>query len=444
MSFRSAIFDGVWHDRATMKCALAIAVLVAAGSASAQPGTLTLEQAMRRGVDVAEDVAIAHARREQADAAIGRERAALFPTVTATGSYTRRAAEVTRDVDGMEVVVQSANAFGGNVTVVAPIFDGKVYPLIRAARRSRDAATLDERESRRRATFDTAAAYLVALGAEQIVQAAVQRRDFAKARQREVSARVDAQLVGRNDLTQADLELANAELEVITGTSALDEAYQQLAFWTGAAVSGPLVAPTWLYDRAAKAGAPAVDRERPDLAAARTRIAAAAEEAREPGRRLWPTLDFTGQVRFTNEPGLSGRNVDGFVGLVATWELWDGGTRAADSRDRAHAVDVAKLEATQVERQARAEVAAAHARLRGAQASIVVAESVGAAAARHAGEVSILYGKGLVRALEVVDAGARKFDADVALVRARVELAVAYLAVVDAAGGDPLEGAPRQ
>jgi outer membrane protein TolC len=424
----------------------ALAVVVAAGSAAAAP--LTIDEAVRQALATSEDARSAHVRTEQADADVSAARSAFFPTVTLNGSYTRRQREVTRNVGGEDITIQSHNALGGNVTATTTLFDGRAYPLLRAARRAREAAALDEKEQRRQVAYAAAASYLVALGQERVVDAAVRRHELAVARERDVSARVDARLVSSNDRTQAQLEVATAKREVVEARAALALAYADLSWWTGGDVTGPLVEPTVLLTAAQQPtpeiGALAGDaqRTRPDLAAARQRIVVAKENAAEPGRRAWPTLDLTGQYRVTNEAGLSGNNTDWLVTLSATWELWDGGRRAAEGRARALDVELARIEASAADRKTKSELRAAMAKLRGAQEALPPAEEVAAAAAKHTDEVAILYGQGLARALDVVNAGAQRFDAEVALTQARLDLAAAWLELSLAAGMPAPGGAP--
>ncbi|HUQ00881.1 MAG TPA: TolC family protein [Kofleriaceae bacterium] len=414
------------------------AVILSASPVAAAP--LTLEDAVQQALVTSEDARSASARRAQAEAEVAVARSALFPSLTLNGSYTRRQNEVTRNVGGEDVTIQSHNALAGNVTVAATLFDGRAYPLLRAARHARDAAALDEQDRRRQIAYAAAASYLVALGQERVVDAAVRRQEFAVARRRDVSARVDARLVSTNDRTQADLEVATATREVAEARAQLELAYADLTWWIGADVSGPLVEPAGLMADA-RGTAPGLDtlavdaqRQRPDLAAARQRIEAARETAKEPGRRVWPTLDLTGQYRFTNEGGLSGNNADWLVTLGATWELWDGGRRAAEGRVRAIDVELARIDSAAADRKSKSELRTALARLHGAQAALPPAEEVATAAARHTDEIAILYAQGLARALDVVDAGARRFDAEVEVTQARLDLAAAWLELSLAAG----------
>jgi outer membrane protein TolC len=418
----------------------ALAALAEDAPPAATPG-LTLEAAVAKSLAISEDVRIARARRVQADAGVGKARSALLPNLSAIGTYTRRSREVTRDVGGEQVTVQSENALGGNITLSSNLFDARAFPVLSAAKRAREAAKLDETDQRRRTALATADAFLVALGLERIAEAAAERRAFAEARRKEVAARVEAQLTGRNDLTQTELEVATAERDLTAARLAVVEAYVQLAYLIGEPVVGPLAEPTTLY---AEATAPVDDpgdvKNRPDLAAARLRVRAAAEAAKEPARRMYPRIDVFGQTRFTNESGLSGRSTDWSAGVTATWDIWDGGERAADAQAAEAEVEIREAEADRAMRLAAAELESAVQRLRWAQADIAAATTAAEAANRHAQEVAVLYAQGLVRALELTDAGARRFDAEVALVRVRIGVASAYLEMIAAAGGNPVPG----
>lgn len=419
-----------------MQYRIAVACVVTgvtlAGVARGEP--LTLEAAVRKGLTVTEDVKIAQAQRAEADAGVAKARAALLPDLVASGTYTRRSGPVTRETGGETITVQTANALSGTVTASSTIFDASAVPLLHAARRERDAAALDVKDQQRRTELVIASAFLTALGDERIVSAATDRRDLAKVRRDETSARVENQLTGKNDLTQAELELATAERDLAAATGALADAYAELSYQIGEPVTGPLAEPTWLYELATSSADPTGTATRPDLAAARVRIDEAVEAAKEPERRWLPVLGVFGQVRFTNEPGLSGRNADWSVGVTATWTLWDGGERAADSRVAEARVDIARIQAEGAERLANAEVSSAAIRLRTARTDVTASQTQAEVAARNADEVTALYGQGLVRAFEVSDATSKKFAAEVAKVQATIGLAAAYLDLAAASG----------
>ena len=425
---------------ASFRTAIALAGVLLATRAAAQPAaragedpTWTLELAIARAIEKDEDVVAAEARREGASARVDRARSALFGELTVTANATRRAREVTRDIGGVETTITSAYAFGAQAAATLPLFDRRARTSLRQVRLEREAAGLDEQETRRRIGLEVAASYLAALGAEQVVAAAERRASYATARLADARARSTAGLESSSDATGAELELATAERERATAEAELGVAYQQLGFLVGAEVTGPLAEPATLLAAASVGDAP--EGKRLDLAAVDLRVDAADAAARVPRAAYWPTLDLAGLFTVDNEPGFTDEYYDWSVALVATWDLWDGGARAAEARELEATAKAAAAEAAGQRRAAKTDVEVARTRLGGARAALVAAERAAAAAGKYADEVAILYAQGLTRALEVTDASQRRFEADVALVEARFAVGVAYLEELAATGG---------
>jgi outer membrane protein TolC len=445
--------DGVGARRGAPcgRGALALIALGAlAGRATAGPAAATADQPLALGAAVKaalatnERAGIARADRDAAAAGVDRAHAALLPSVVATGTYTRRSHEVTRDLGGgSTAVIQSLDALSGNVTASMSVVDLRAWPLLRQARLTRDAAAADEHQVRRQLAFDVATAFLAVLGQEEVLQAAERRRDFAVASLTVAQGRAGAGIASGNDVTRARVEQASAERDAIDARAALEVARAELGYLIGRPVDGPLAAPRTLFARAeapppdGAAIADAARTKRPDLVAARLRAGAARAYADEPARRVWPVLGVAGQVRGTNETGLAGRTYDWSVALTATWTLWDGGARKADARDRDAQAQAQTLTAQADERRIATDVAQALARLRGAQAALVQAQAAADAAGKNADEVASLFHQGLTNALTVADAGTQRFSAEVALASARFEVASAWLQLAAAGGVDP-------
>jgi outer membrane protein TolC len=430
-----------WGSRGLVAVCLLAAVPAAAEQA---PAAIDLEAALARAVARNERARIADSQAAAAEARLSRARAAFLPELTLAGTYTRRAQATTREVAGETVTVQSQNALAGSLSLGVSLFDARNFPLHRQARLERDAARLQALDDKRRVAFDAADAYVAALGLEQVVTAAERRLTQARAAEEDARRRVAAQLVSSNDLTRAELERTTAERELTAARADLDTGYLQLGFLIDAEIRGPLVAPAALLETAA---APAADvaalvaearRRRLDIAAGHKRAAALHAFADEPQGRLWPSLSALGQLRATNEAGLSGRDTDWSVALTATWILFDGGERYAERRERLAEASGAAAEATAAERQIDIEVRSAVVALGRSQAAVAQAEAVVAAAQKNAAETIALYRQGLARALEVADANAQLFEAEVALARERYGMAVALLALRVALGVDPL------
>jgi outer membrane protein TolC len=412
---------------------VATGVLAGSGLAHAQ-AQLTLEQTVGLTLERDERARIADQELRAAEAQTARARAFFFPDVTASGSYTFR---------GNPGEFQDRNVLTGALTLGVTLLDLRGVPLYRTATLQRDAQRLERIETRRVLAFEAADAYLATLGQQAVVEAAQHRLDFARENLADARGRVAAQLASSNDATRAELELATAERELRRAEGDLDAARLALGWLLATDVSGPLAQPEALLGAAASpAGDPAVlvteaQSRRLDLAASQHRVQAARAFAREPLQRWWPTFNLTGQTRYSSEEGFTGKNTDWSVSVNAVWQLWDGGERSAERSERLAQAEVSELRRQQEARSVALQVRTALSALERARGTVAQAEAAVVAARRNVEETRTLYKQGLARALEVSDASARLFEAEVALARERYGLALAMLDLRAALGLDP-------
>ena len=418
----------------------------ASGSASADRSgvALTFERAVAMAVARDERARIADEELEVAEAQVDRARAFFFPDVTASGGYRFR-----RD-PGM---FQERNVLTGQLSVGLTLFDGRGIPLLRAARRLRDASRLDRLEVRRQLAIDAASAYLSTLGAQAVVEAARSRVGFARESESDARGRVEAQLASANDATRARLELATALRELRSAEGDLATSRLHLGWLIGAEV-GALAEPEALLAAAAAPGAtapggpataapaPATAGERLDVRAARLRVESARALAEEPLWRWAPSLSLVGQADWSSVANFTGKSTDWFIGVNALWTLWDGGERGADRAARLAEARAAGLQVDRQLREVNLEEETALVALATARSATAEAQAAVDAARQNVEEARILYREGLARALEVADASARLFDAEVALARERFGLGVALIELRAARGLDPLGAQP--
>lgn len=384
-------------------------------------------------------------RSRAAQARVGRARASLLPDVRVLGDYTRRSYETLRVVEGATYTIQSRNGLEGRVVLDQPLFDAQAWPLLAQARRERDAAAHEALDAKRQLAYDTAQMFLTALNTEQVTQAAAQRLDLARQNHDEIRVRFDAQLVGSNDVTRSQLEVASAERAVVDARGVARIARLSLADLLGTPAVDSLVVPAELLTEAAAPLSPsapdadAVAAARPDVRAARARVAALRAAAQVPAMRYLPTVGFSAQGWETNESGLSGRDKDWNLGLNLSWSLFDGGGREAERSERGAVARAAGFELALLERRVLLDIESARVTLDSRQASLAQSEVAVDAARRNASEATELYRRGLVRALEVVDANVQLFAAEVARAGAQYALALAYLDLRAALGLPPLD-----
>jgi outer membrane protein TolC len=296
--------------------------------------------------------------------------------------------------------------------------------------------------------FEAADAFLTTLGNQQVYEAARRRLEFARQSLLDAKARAEAGLASTNDVTRAELEVSNAEVQLASARGSADTSRIELGFLLVSPVEGTLAPPEPLLAQAAgTSAAPAgleqeAQARRLDILSARLKVQAQEASAREPLARLFPTLGLSGQYRLTNETGLAGRRGDGFLSLDLTWNLFDGGERYADRRERVALAQALELEATARTRRVGVDLQRAQVQLTNAQAALRQSELAAIQARRNAEETGILYRQGLSTALAVADASLRLFEAEVAVAQARYSLGVALLDLRAAQGLDPLGKEP--
>ena len=396
---------------------------------SAQP--LTIERAVELAVERNERAAAAETIVAAADARLGRARTAFFPQLDVTGSLRN------------DTATDPRNVLSSTALLTQPLFDARVFPLLRFARFERSAARLTADEEKRLLAFDAADLFLITLNLEQVTRAAEHRREFARTSLADARARFEAGLVSSNDVTRAELEMATAERGLAQALGDARSARIQLATILNTEIEGPLQIPERLLAAAASApdvdqsGVAAAQQRRNDIAATRFRVGALRAFAEEPSRRFIPSLRLSAQSRNFNEGPISDRNNDGAVGVTFNWPVFDAGLRRSEEAERTAIARGAELDLQLALRTVEQQMRTAGVQLTSEQAALREAEAAVRAARRNAEETNELYRQGLASALELADANQRLFEAEVAEVTARYRMAQAYLALREAAGLEP-------
>ena len=424
--------------------AVAAAGLGAPALARAQAdGAITLDEVVRLTLRHNERALVAEAEAEAAHHRLARARAFFFPELTITGAFTRRLNQTVRTVGGSPVTISRHNALSAQANLVVPLFDARLFPLYRQAKLEGQSARLAAAEAKRLLGYEAADAFLMVLSQEQVTGAANQRLAFSRETLAQSRARAQAGLVSSNDVTRAELEVATAERELGTSRASAEIAKLELGFLVASKLEGRLSTPDGLLTEAGKTSlrqAELLERglaARLDIQSGQARVLAAEAAADEPSRRLVPALAGVAQYRVTNEQGFSGRVGDGFAGLTATWPLWDGGDRAAESKERRALAKAEKAAQDTRIRSVVIQIKQALVALENARKTQTVAAQAAEIARRNVEETGELYRQGLVRALEVADANLRLYESEVALARERYALALAYLDLRAAVGESP-------
>lgn len=402
---------------------------------------LRLEQAVKLALDNNERAKKAPLRVAQAEGQLDRARGAFYPTLTASGSGVYRFQE---DRSGRSTTTS------GTLTLNQPLLNPSAFPQYSQQSHQVESEKWGAVQDKRLLAFDTARAFFQAMAAERVVEAAKRRLDRARANVDNADARAAAQLASINDATRATLDLATAAREVATSEGRRQNAYLTLGFLVGRPVNPPLAAPE-RTDRAAEnfEAAPenqvkaALDR-RPDLRSLHERTEALQASAREPLYRLAPTLSAQAQVRVLPDPLPTERGHEETATLNLSWAIFDAGFRYADRRSRLAQAESQALDESLLRRSVENDIRIALVSLRASREAFKIADDAIAPAQKITEETEILYRQGLARAIELTDANARRFDAEVTRASAKLSMEQAYLELRFALGLGPLdEEGPR-
>jgi len=410
----------------------------AAGAASAAPAAdgMTLEDAVKLALANNERAKKANLRVDTAEGQLDRARGAFLPTLNAGASGTLRAQE---DRAGRNMTSNST------VTLSQPIVSMPAFPQYSQASHQLESEKWGARQDRRVLMFDTAKAFVQTLTAERVLEAAKRRLERARANRENAEARAAAQLAGTNDATRATLEVTTAQREVVTAEGAVARAYLQLGYLVGAPVKGPLAPPdrtTRAAESVEAASSQQVDAardRRPDLRAQRERTLALRQSAKEPLYRLFPTLTLNGTLRVNPTPLATEVSNEQTATVNLGWALFDAGFRYADRKTRLAQAESQALDERLLERSVGVDVEIALVSLKAARETFRIAEEAVEAARKNREETEILYRQGLARALELTDANAKQFDAEVGRASARLAMVQSYLELRLALGHGPTD-----
>jgi outer membrane protein TolC len=402
---------------------------------------MNLEDAIRLAVSGNERARISDLDVVIAQAGVEKARAAFLPALTAQGSDVQHSYAATEKVPN--------NVGQATITFTQSLINAPAFPLYAQARNLEDAQQAQNIDDKRLLAFAAASAFFAVLNAEDVVQAAQRQLDNAKANLDNTKARAEAQLNSTNDVTRAQVDMANAVRETEADRGLLDSAFVNLALTINAPVPTGIARPEATLTEAQSSAAPVQGlvrfamSHRPDVLASRYQAAAAHDFAGEPLLRLVPTLGLQGQALATTFSSATGRWHDETLQGVLTWNLYDQGVRYADKHSRDAQAAIADLNLAFLMRSVDAQVRTSVFTLTATQTAFRSAQDAVKSADQSVEETAILYKQGLAKAIELVDANDTRFSSEISLATAEYAMAQAYLGLRQALGLDPLGPVPK-
>ncbi|HET9440412.1 MAG TPA: TolC family protein [Longimicrobiales bacterium] len=419
------------------KSIVLIGLLVAASPAAAQTEDslpLSLEEAVGRALEQGDEVLLARAQVELADAQVTSARAGGLPQLRLSSTYNHVFENARANAVGQ--IFNQPNSYNTNANLSQSIFQGgRIFAGARAASRLRNAARLTAEETRNQAVFEVQRAYLQALFAQQLADIQDANLNLADAQLRQVAQFEASGRAARYDVLRARVERANIEPQAIQARSDLDIALLELKRLTNVPAATPLKLTTQLTPENVQATVVGMLQQetavedRPSVQAARF-VAQARKDAVRVARADWlPTINVFVQSGYQAFPTADvfpwerGRLAPEFcpegstatrcqnggwfpdrsMGVQLSWPLFDG-LRAKGNIDAAQAqARIAELQWAQEREAVALEIEQARANFERAQA-LFAARRENATEANEAFRlVTLRYNRGLSTQLDVSD-----------------------------------------
>jgi outer membrane protein TolC len=383
------------------------------------------------------------AARAQSGAARARAaiaRASYLPSVTLNGSFLAlkgipRAGGGDGGIISAPTGSSSATLFappdftqvGGDVTVRQTLFDfGRLFSASESATETAAGVTLDAARTLEIIDVEAEIAFRTALASVELVDALKEAKRLAEGQLTRAQARAQIGLAPQYDVTRADVELANAELSLVTAENAIYDARIALAEACGLdAIAddeplepAPFPPPLDVDDIDARIE-DALAR-RPEVRAAEARVRAANLAYGGAWTRFAPQLDASANI------AMRGTTWEGIrpgwqTQLTLTFPLFLGGADLARVDEARANADAARANLEAARRRARIDAARLARAVKEARARRVAAEKLVRAAVEA---VRIAEGRanvGSVDALVVADAVSALAQARASDVRARLD-----------------------
>ncbi len=431
--------------------AMILAAAERAGAKGPAPGapageTLPLAGALAELDRQSLGMAQARSRAEEAEALARQARAALVPSLSASGSYVHNSDEARVAIGDLlsrlplppgtpvpdPIVIQPKESFTASGALRVPLVVPNAWYDVAAARSGARAAgaVSDAVRNQIRAGF-AQAAYAAAAG-EEVVLASERAVESAAAHARSAERRSAAGTAAPLDVLKARTEQVRRESDLARARADLARSRLALGILLGRASAVRITVPPVPAEDAqpddAALAAEAVGR-RPEIAAQREQVAAAESAVRSARARYAPQLSATGSAFASDVPYPTGDRQGWRATVDLTWPLFDGGLREGKARQaRAQlataraAEEAQRLQVVQEVADGAREVQVAGERLRLAETQRQLAFDAAASARRS-------FEAGIASSLDVIDANDRLYQADVGLADGRARLAQARIAL---------------
>ncbi len=413
-----------------------------------QGPVLSVDDAVAIAMNNAFSVQTAKSKYEQTRQQVNEAKAGLGPKVSLGANYTRfdRSISAVLAPDTPAVTELPIGQRQTSATLTWPIdISGNVSRGVRAAKATLSASNENINTVKNDLKRDVRHSYFqVAQAKEQVEVNTIALKD-QQDRLKNTQQQFDAGVLAKVDVLRQQVQVSQAQSNLITAQNALDLAHEAFNNTIGRAVETP-------FDVQPSENLPAVSGDnqtfvataqsnRPELKALRQTAIALGEVTKAEERSLQPSLNLSVSATHNYDPGFSGQTSQ-TVGVAAlTLPIFDSGvTRARVKQDR-QVQEQNRIQTAQVSLGISLEVRQARTNLDNAKSrvDVAVAQVASAEETYRLAVVRLNAGQGIL--LEVIDAESDLTRARTGLVTARYDYMTAYSDLQRAVGSDDPQAA---
>ena len=339
--------------------AVLIGILVAAPlraegqtETSSRPTALTLEDAIRRGLDTSHRIAEAVARGEAAGAIVTERHAALLPQVSAQAGYTRTNhvtpfAVFALSTQQLQIIYPDVpNNYRTRLDLQWPIYTGGRLDAIERAARIEATASEDEvAAARSDLTLEITRAYWALVTANESLRVVDESVRRIGAHLQDVRNQLGAGLVPPSDVSSVEAQASRQQMFAIQARGTRDVAEAELARLVGADPGTP-IEPAAVFEPGPPPAVPldlmvdAARQKRPERAALAKRVSAATERQRAAAAGTKPTVAVGGGFDYARPnprifPREAAWRTSWDASVNVNWPLFDGGRARSEIAEAA-------------------------------------------------------------------------------------------------------------
>jgi outer membrane protein TolC len=401
---------------------------------------LTLEEALTKAKKRNWSLAAEQARLEGAQTSVASAWALLLPTIAAQGKYTRNYAkfEFPIAMGTGTLLIQPINQLDGVISFTAPLIVPAAYPGLKSVKANVGAAEASYQASEDNVLFTVAQTFYGAAGADQVLVARQSSISVAKATLVNAQTRLAAGTVTKVDVDRAELALVREQQLAVEARDLRDQLYRSLRTLTG--IQETFVVETTESPTpppAAKDDVPAVLQLRPEFRAIERSTEAAHLSVITDALKWSPSISAFGNARRFNYDNFNQDNYSWAVGLQLDWLIFDGGARDSQRHLAAAQERESKARAQVLTENISDALADARSQFATKQSGVQASERALTLAKETLELVRTQYEAGTITQVDLLAAQDALVGSELALARARFDLAVADLTYRHANGTFP-------